>query len=55
MEWLSSSFEAYENSSHVVATLTSSAAYSFQYNITIMPYELNETSVIPPFSPASKC
>jgi len=54
VEWTSSSFEAYENSSHVVATLTSSAAYSFQYNITIIPYELDSTSVRPPLSPASK-
>lgn len=54
VEWTSSSFEAYENSDHVVATLTSSAAYPFQYNITIIPYELNSTSVRPPFSPASK-
>ena len=54
VEWISRSFEAYENSSYVVATLTSSAAYSFQYNITIIPYGLDNTSVMPPYSPASK-
>lgn len=39
--WTSNLYDGYENNSFIVAALSMSAAYSFTYNITIIPYEVS--------------
>lgn len=45
MEWTSDVYRSFENDGFITAALSISAAYSFPYNITIVPYQLSSDSV----------
>ena len=45
VEWTSHVYRNFESDSFIVAALSISAAYSFIYNITVIPYQLNSDSI----------